>query len=282
MEPTRPHIELAIDGVPLPQQDTREAAAREGEGHEDRARDRQGDAVDTLPIAEMFTSVQGEGVLTGVPSFFVRVAGCNLRCRWCDTPYASWSPEGQPRSIAWIAQQVVASGVRHVVLTGGEPMLFPAIEPLSAQLRARGMHITIESAGTIARTPACDLMSLSPKLASSTPVDDPRDPSGVWAKRHEQRRINHDTLASLLRGPWAYQLKFVVGSLADVPEIDALLAALAERVGPIPPDRVLMMPEGVSVPPAGSTRWLVDLCVKRNWRYCHRLHIELFGNTRGT
>lgn len=236
----------------------------------------------SLPIAETFTSVQGEGVLAGVPSHFIRVAGCNLRCRWCDTPYASWSPEGEPTPVEALIDAAAASGVRHAVLTGGEPMIFPGIAALASGLRARGMHITVESAGTVYRDVACDLMSLSPKLANSTPRDDPRDPGGVWAARHEGRRTNLAALEALLKGPWAYQLKFVIASLDDVQEIEALLAALAERVGPIPADRVLMMPEGVTVPAPGSTLWLVDLCVQRGWRYCQRLHIELFGNTRGT
>jgi len=241
-----------------------------------------GDDRGVLPISETFTSIQGEGALTGVPSHFIRVAGCNLRCRWCDTPYASWSPEGDRRSVDALVDEAVASGVGHVVLTGGEPMIFPAMETLASRLRERGMHITIETAGTVCRAIACDLMSISPKLANSTPHDDPRDPSGVWAKRHEQRRINLDALSELLRGPWAYQLKFVIASAEDVAEIDGLLGELATRVGAIPADRVLMMPEGVSVPKPGSTRWLADLCVQRGWRYCQRLHIELFGNTRGT
>lgn len=161
-------------------------------------------------------------------------------------------------------------------------MIFPAMETLASRLRERGIHITIETAGTVFRSIACDLMSISPKLANSTPVDDPRDPSGVWEKRHEQRRINLESLGELVRGPWAYQMKFVIASAGDVAEIDGLLDELAKRVGEIPAERVLMMPEGVSVPTPGSTRWLADLCVQRGWRYCQRLHIELFGDTRGT
>ncbi|MGP1347666.1 MAG: 7-carboxy-7-deazaguanine synthase QueE [Phycisphaerales bacterium] len=237
----------------------------------------------SLPVSETFTSIQGEGTLAGVPSYFLRVAGCNLRCVWCDTPYASWNPEGVRRSVSDLIAEGAAAGVRHAVLTGGEPMIFDAIATLAAGLRGAGMHITIETAGTVFRTVPCDLMSISPKLANSTPRDDPRDPSGAWAQRHEARRTNLDALAALITAPWAYQLKFVVASPADIPEIEQLLTAIEHRAGAsIPPDRILLMPEGVAIPPPGTTRWIADLCVQRGWRYCPRLHIELYGNTRGT
>ncbi|MFG0252257.1 MAG: radical SAM protein, partial [Phycisphaerales bacterium JB038] len=72
-----------------------------------------------LPIAETFASIQGEGKLTGVPSWFIRVAGCNLRCTWCDTPYTSWSPQGASRSVDELVEEALNSGLKHAVLTGG-------------------------------------------------------------------------------------------------------------------------------------------------------------------
>jgi len=149
----------------------------------------------TLPISETFVSIQGEGKLTGVPSWFCRVAGCNLRCSWCDTPYASWSPEKTMRSVEALIAEAKSSGVVHAVLTGGEPMMFGELVALSRGLAEAGMHITVETAGTLTLPGlACDLMSLSPKLANSTPTDDPRDPDGVWANRHEERRLNFDSI----------------------------------------------------------------------------------------
>jgi len=122
-----------------------------------------------LRIQERFVSVQGEGALVGVPSSFVRVSGCNLRCVWCDTPRTSWAPEGEPAPIPelldWCAQ-----GPRHVVVTGGEPLLFDATADLCRGLRARGHHVTIETAGTVlGEGIEADLLSISPKLAHSTP-----------------------------------------------------------------------------------------------------------------
>ncbi|MEO0482512.1 MAG: 7-carboxy-7-deazaguanine synthase QueE [Planctomycetota bacterium] len=243
-------------------------------------------AAQTLPIAEAFTSIQGEGVRTGAPSRFIRVAGCNLRCGWCDTPYASWAPEGDAVSIDALVQDAASAGVPDAVLTGGEPMLFDAIEPLSRALRAAGLHITIETAGTIHRPPAngdsglaCDLMSLSPKLSTSTPAaDDPRDPTGVWRERHEQRRIDLESLQRLLNDYPCRQIKFVATAPADLAEIDQLLSRLTGWK----PGEVMLMPEGVTTPKPGATDWVLQACLDRGWRYCHRLHIELFGNTRGT
>ena len=247
----------------------------------------------TLPISETFVSVQGEGKLVGVPSAFIRLSGCNLRCAWCDTPYASWSPERSVRAIDELVEFVRESGVGHVVLTGGEPMMFDGLCELSARLAlsrelgGAGTHITIETAGTIlprAISPelplTCHLMSISPKLANSTPTGDPRDPTGALAARHKAARINLPVLLALLeRFPSPLrQLKFVVTGPADLGEIDALLAELPG----VAPGDVLLMPEGVA-PPAPALKDLVlAACMSRGFRYGHRLHIELFGHVRGT
>src|SRR3990172_578382 len=116
-----------------------------------------------MRIAEIFYSIQGEGRLLGVPSVFIRTSGCNLRCVWCDTPYTSWKPEGEERSFKEIMAAAAKYPARHVVVTGGEPLLAPEIEELTKRLKQRAYHITIESAATIFKPVACDLMSMSPK-----------------------------------------------------------------------------------------------------------------------
>ncbi len=233
-------------------------------------------------VSETFVSVQGEGKLTGTPSWFLRLSGCNLRCTWCDTPYASWDPEGEKRSVASLLDEAKSTGVRHAVVTGGEPMIFPQLPLICAGLRDIGIHVTIETAGTVFPGDwtdlACDLMSISPKLANSTPADDPRDPLRVWAERHERRRLDPDVLNRLIAGFPDRQLKFVVASPADLGEIEELLS----RLSGLGPGDVMLMPEGVAVPEPASVRWVVQACLERGWRYCHRLHIELFGDTRGT
>lgn len=228
-----------------------------------------------LRIAETFVSIQGEGKLTGVPSWFVRLSGCNLRCTWCDTPYASWKPEGPTRSVDDLLAEARRSGVRHAVVTGGEPMIFAGTEPLTRGLADAGIHVTIETAGTVFRPVAADLMSISPKLANSTPLP---EVAGEWSARHEARRINIGVLQHLLDAFPERQLKFVVASAPDLEEIDRLLAQLHGWR----PEDILLMPEGVTAPTPERRRFVAGACVARNWRYCHRLHIELYGNTRGT
>jgi len=226
-----------------------------------------------LRIAEIFTSVQGEGTWIGVPSTFVRLSGCNLRCRWCDTPYASWKPEGPNRSVEDLIGELVAFPVDHVVITGGEPMIFDDLEPLAQGLRDAGKTITIETAGTVFRSVACDLMSISPKLANSTP-------EGDWRDRHENTRHQPAVLRQLI-SRYDYQLKFVVDPEvgADVLEIEALLA----EVGSVDPHRVLLMPEGISSEDLWRrAKLLVPVCIERNWRLTSRMHVDLFGNRRGT
>ncbi|MEO0511655.1 MAG: 7-carboxy-7-deazaguanine synthase QueE [Planctomycetota bacterium] len=241
----------------------------------------------SLPISETFTSVQGEGRLTGTRSFFIRTSGCNLRCGWCDTPYASWSPEGDRRTIDDLLAEAKESGADYAVVTGGEPMIFDAVFDLCRALRQIGMHVTIETAGTVYpsawRGPneplGCDLMSISPKLSNSTPAaDDPRDPGGVWRKRHEQRRLDPPTLQQLIDDHPERQLKFVVASPDDLREIDELVRNLSG----LGPADIMLMPEGVTVPTEDAVRWVRQACSDRGWVYCRRLHIELFGDRRGT
>lgn len=241
------------------------------------ARREQPADVPGLPVSETFVSIQGEGSRIGSPSTFLRVSGCNLRCSWCDTPYASWSPEGGRRSIESLVREARA-GPGDVVITGGEPMIFDQITPLCEALRQAGKHITIETAGTVYREVQCDLMSLSPKLASSTPKDDPRDPDGTWAERHERRRLDFTALQALLDRYPIRQLKFVVTDPADLAEIDRVLAALAGWR----PEEIFLMPEGTTPRSREQVAWVVEACLDRGWRYANRLHIDLFGNTRGT
>ncbi len=229
---------------------------------------------DRLRIAETFHSIQGEGGLVGVPSFFIRTTGCNLRCEWCDTPYTSWQPEGDWHTIDEILAGVPAVA-RHVVVTGGEPMLWPNLPRLTAALRATGRHVTIETAGTVFQSLACDLMSISPKLANSDPG--PTRPEAVRVD-HAARRLAPDVLAKLLE-TYACQLKFVVAGPDDLADIDRLMATLP----PVAPTSILLMPLGTRAADVQErARWITELCKARGWRYTPRLHIDLWGDTRGT
>jgi 7-carboxy-7-deazaguanine synthase len=230
-------------------------------------------------IAEIFRSLQGEGLLTGTPSVFVRASGCNLRCGFCDTPYTSWEPEGEDFSveeILHIVDDLLGAGksCRHAVLTGGEPMLFAELVPLAAALRSRGLHITVETAGTLYLPLACDLMSISPKLSNSTPPNS-RDPH--WNRRHERSRNVPEVIRQLVRD-YAYQIKFVIDSPRDCEEVEAWLAGFPE----IERSRVQLMPQGVDVVTLErQANWLMPYCEKNRLQFCPRKHIEWFGNIRG-
>jgi 7-carboxy-7-deazaguanine synthase len=220
-------------------------------------------------VSEIFHSLQGEGSLIGVPSIFIRTSGCNLRCSWCDTPYTSWQPEGETFSLDQIMEQIAAYPAGHAVVTGGEPMIAPEIVALTERLRARGLHVTVETAGTVFAPVACDLMSISPKLANSTPT-------GSWATQHERLRFQPDVLRRLIES-YDYQLKFVVAHPGDLDEIRRMLDRLPADRG-----KVILMPEGIE-PSILRERgaWLAEMAKREGFRFSPRLHIELWGNRRG-
>ncbi|MGE3314280.1 MAG: 7-carboxy-7-deazaguanine synthase QueE [Planctomycetaceae bacterium] len=227
-----------------------------------------------MQITELFHSVQGEGKYAGTPSVFVRTTGCNLRCWFCDTPYTSWEPEGSRRSWESVRDQVLAYDCEHVVITGGEPLLQAEVGPLTRTLHDAGRFITIETAGTVLLPVYADLMSISPKRPNSTPWERDKE----WALRHEATRDNLDTLRSLT-AEYPYQLKYVVDQPEDIADVDAHIATISG----IEPDRVYLMPQGV-VAEELATRmtWIKAAAAERNYRVSPRLHIELFGNVRGT
>ncbi len=212
-------------------------------------------------------------MLVGVPSVFVRLSGCNLRCTWCDTPYASWEPEGDEFMLGTLLGEARRDWPTHAVVTGGEPMIAPMIELLTQRLKEIGMHVTIETAGTVYAPVTCDLMSISPKLANSTPHE--RD-GGRWAAQHDRLRHQPDVLKKLM-SEYEYQLKFVVSAPEDLTEIKAILEETnADR------SRVVLMAEGTSIETINErAAWIAEVCKSERFRYSPRLHIDLWGNKRG-
>ena len=231
-----------------------------------------------MKISELFFSIQGEGELTGVPSVFVRTSGCNLRCRWCDTKYASWKPEGENVTINDLLDKVCSYPARHVVISGGEPMIAKGIKEFTHLLKESGKHITIETAGTISPNGIqCDLASLSPKLSDSTPKEG--EINKEWIDRHESKRLDYGILSEWVNS-YNFQLKFVVSKEEEIKEIQNVISRIE---GKILPEKVLLMPEGID-PDTLRSRYdlLIDLCKENGYRLCHRLQIDLFGNTPGT
>jgi 7-carboxy-7-deazaguanine synthase len=224
-------------------------------------------------VSDVFHSIQGEGQFAGTPSVFVRTTGCNLRCWFCDAPYTSWQPDG--RQVAWedVLQQVRQWKCAHVVLTGGEPLLQPDLVPLSAALRAGGAFVTVETAGTVYRPVAADLMSISPKLSNSIPRTDSR-----WRHRHERDQLRTEIVRRLME-EYPYQLKFVIDTLCDVDEV----AKYLEQFPNVDAKQVWLMPQGVQAEElAAKEPWLRAAAERLGVRYGPRRQIELFGNVRGT
>jgi 7-carboxy-7-deazaguanine synthase len=228
-----------------------------------------------VQIAEIFYSIQGEGRFIGIPSVFIRTSGCNLRCVWCDTPYTSWTPEGEKWGVREILREVAKHPSRHVVVTGGEPLLAAEIEELTAKLKSLGAHVTIETAATLFKSVVCDLVSMSPKLAHSTPW---RRAKGKFAKMHAARRLNFEVMQQFIDS-YDYQLKFVVNQKEDFGEIGEILEKLAR----VQPSRVLIMGQGQTARELrDKAKWIIELCKHYGFGYTPRLHIDLFGNRRGT
>jgi 7-carboxy-7-deazaguanine synthase len=225
-----------------------------------------------MKVSEIFYSIQGEGFLAGVPSVFVRLAGCPLRCKWCDTKYA-WDPmDGQEQSITEIVPTVRQWPCKFVVITGGEPMINPDLPKLVNQLKDLGKHITIETAGIkFIEDLRCDLMSISPKLSNSTPSDP------AIASSHEASRLNLAALRDLINN-YNYQIKFVVNSHADLEEISQVL----EKVGNVDPKKVMLMPQAATRDELlAKSPMVAEMCKRTGFTFCQRLQIMLWNNERG-
>ncbi len=200
----------------------------------------------SLPIMETFFSFQGEGPSIGVPSFFVRLTGCNLHCRWCDTTYASWKAEWQRArwmSVDEILQtlppDVDPEGVL-MVITGGEPFLHregpraPVLDELVQRGAALFGHgVEFETNGSF-QPPDPYLrdsiaFNVSPKLPSAQAGN--WEPDGRW-------RVDFDAWRAIQRS----RFKFVVGNLDDLAEVDRIVGQYE-----LPVERIYIMPEGATM-----------------------------------
>ncbi len=163
----------------------------------------------------------------------------------------------------------------HVVITGGEPLLFVESIELCNRLREKGVHVTIETAGTIDCEIACDLISISPKLRSSGP-NPTEHPS--WSVQHELRRMPIDVMKRLVERSLDHQIKFVLTSESDFLEVEEIVDRLA-----VSPEHVWIMPEGVTVQQLDQAKlWIEKWTIERGFRYCDRMQIRWYGNRRGT
>ncbi|MFH5798241.1 7-carboxy-7-deazaguanine synthase QueE [Haladaptatus sp. CMAA 1911] len=259
-------------------------ATEPSEGERDDADSSGSNSEPSLPINELFYSLQGEGTLAGTPSVFVRTSGCNLRCWFCDSYHTSWEPTHAGMTVDEIVAEVESYDANHVVLTGGEPLVHEESVTLLDRLSEMGYHTTVETNGTIFRDAAIDLASVSPKLASSTPTpeNDPKG-DGEWEERHEERRIDVETLGGLVDA-YDTQMKFVVTDEADLEEIEGLVSEVRSiATEPLSDTDVLLMPEGATRDQLDESRERVaELAMEYGYRYTPRLHVDLWNDAPGT
>ncbi|MBI9015852.1 MAG: 7-carboxy-7-deazaguanine synthase QueE [Phycisphaerae bacterium] len=216
-------------------------------------------------ITQIFKSIQGEGRLAGVVSVFIRLAGCNLRCRWCDTAYSWPTDAGDEMAIDKIIEKVKSFGCTHIVVTGGEPLIHDNLEILLAALRNEGFHITLETAATGYMPLSVDLMSISPKLSNSTP-------DGPQGQNHEKSRLNLDALANFIDN-YDYQLKFVVANETDIAETQRII----DQLGPLQCDKVMLMPQATDRMAYRTLAPMVaNWCIEKGFTFCPRLHVEFW------
>ena len=226
-----------------------------------------------MKISEIFYSLQGEGFLAGVPSVFVRLTGCPLRCRWCDTKYAWNEDSGHEKSIENIVKEVDDWPCKHVVITGGEPMMNPQLRQLAQALKKTKKHITIETAGIAYISDVkCDLMSISPKLSNSIPHEE------KLRAIHEDSRLDLAILDELIKH-YDYQLKFVIDDQSDQLEIEETL----ERLENVDYGKVMLMPQAATREEyIEKSQMVAVLCKRTGFIFSQRLQVLLWNNQKGS
>jgi 7-carboxy-7-deazaguanine synthase len=226
-----------------------------------------------INISEIFYSIQGEGLLAGRPSVFIRLAGCPLRCKYCDTKYALDSSAGTKISIDEIMKKALKHSPDYAVITGGEPLISPQIAPLCKKIKEQNIHITIETAGIkYVANLACDLMSISPKLSN--------------AHSNEQNKNGYlkiDQLKELIKN-YDYQLKFVMEKIEDITEVHQLLndlkLVLDRDRGDVDRPKVLLMPQAKNLSEYLKISPLIaEMCKANGFIFSPRLQL-IFGETK--
>ena len=222
---------------------------------------------------EIFYSLQGEGVTMGTPSVFLRLALCNLACSWCDTKYTwDWEQHDRDREVTslevrQVEGRIVKHGCRHLVITGGEPLLQQLdLALLASSLKDRGFYLEVETNGTIAPEPELirdiDQWNISPKLNNSG---------------HPKERRELPQVMDTFRGLMNAFFKFVMAVPGDVAEVRTLVKRYD-----LPKNQIILMPEGQTPEAVQSrSRWVSQACVEEGFRFSTRLHILLWGDERG-
>lgn len=222
-------------------------------------------AFPALRVSEIFHSLQGESTRAGLPTVFVRLVGCPLRCRWCDTPYAFSGGDSLP--LGTILERVAAYGCRTVCVTGGEPLAQAACLPLLTALCDAGYAVSLETSG------ALDIAGVDQRVSR---IVDIKAPDSGEADKNRWSNLE------LLRS--GDEIKFVLASRADYDWSKDVLdgrhgnSALAGRhLGDI--CTVLFSPVWDSLPPATLAQWILE--DRLPVRFQLQLHKILWGQERG-
>ena len=229
-----------------------------------------------MNVSEIFFSLQGEGRLAGVPAVFVRLAGCDLRCRWCDTPYALEASQGQTKSVEEVLQEIGKYDCRYVVVTGGEPLKDKELPGLLNALAQMDKHVTVETVAGSYQEIVCNLISISPKLSNALPKGNEAD------HKSQVYQVNIAAIREYIKC-YDYQLKFVVESAEDLAEIEDVLQELGSgEPTPIDRNKVFLMPQAKTQQQHSQLGpQVAQMCLDKGYRYGPRLQIELWGNQRG-
>lgn len=242
------------------------------------------------PIIEIYTCLQGEGRDTGKPMILVRMSGCRLRCQFsdtsfCDTAYASWKPDKGQYTLNDVVKIIRDNPqIKHLLITGGGPTLNPTLLTELVNIgNELGKYVCIETEGSEFVQTRADFISLSPKLANSSPrigtklpFDNERLVTEKDFAQHEKWRRSYDAMERLISQHKDYQFKPVITCEADLLEVRHLIKILS-----IPPQKVWIMPEGTTSEELDKNRkWLVDVCIREGWNFTDRLHVTIFGNKR--
>jgi 7-carboxy-7-deazaguanine synthase len=187
-------------------------------------------------INEIFLSIQGESTWAGRPCVFVRLTGCNLRCRWCDTEYAFY--EGRHAEVGDVVERVAGFGCPLVEITGGEPLLQQGVYPLMDALLARGFTVMVETSGER------DLARVDPRVIK---IMDLKCPGSGECERIRWSNLDHLTPLD--------EIKFVIADRRDYEwaRAETNRNRLADRV-----NAVLMSPVFGEIDPAELARWILD------------------------
>lgn len=264
-----------------------------------------------LPVIELFASVQGEGMYTGIPSIFLRVTGCNLRCRFknsiCDSAYSSFHPEkpiyNSMEDLVKAYNELIEQypNINHLVITGGEPMLYKeGIDEFLKIIYNRNLKITIETNGTLEPLPLSgsyhiDLYSVSPKLSTSCFNNNDNILTKAQIEKHNNTRINIDNLCKYAVTQHNYQFKFVYSDQECIDEINDIYKRMDECIEKNysnscitrykyshPNTHTQLMPEGmINSQLSKISEECANVCMEKGWRFCDRLHIRIWGDKRG-